>query len=185
MGASPATAAGLAASGSCWSSKQACSASRELHADRRRRLPAMRACRTATEPGRRVRAMIKLVFTLCRREGMSREEFQRYWREQHAPLVKRHAEALRIRRYVQTHARDTDLGEPISASRGSAPDAYDGVAELWWDSLEDLVAAYSSEAGQAAGADLLEDERRFIDLPRSPLWLGEEHVGVGWRPWGT
>jgi uncharacterized protein (TIGR02118 family) len=122
--------------------------------------------------------MIKLVFTLRRREGMTREEFQRYWREQHAPLVRRHAGTLRIRRYVQTHARDTDLDGILAASRSSEPSFYDGVAELWWDSLEDLVAAYSTDAGQAAGAELLEDEQRFIDLPGSPLWLGEENVVV-------
>jgi len=123
--------------------------------------------------------MIKLVFSVRRREDMSREEFQRYWREQHAPLVKRHAQTLHIRRYVQTHARDTDLDETLSGSRGSELQVYDGVAELWWDSLEDLAAAASSEAGQAAGQELLEDERRFIDLSRSPLWLGEEHIVIG------
>ncbi len=123
--------------------------------------------------------MVKLVFTLRRREGMSREEFQRYWRERHAPIVKRHAETLRIRRYVQVHARETPIDDALSASRESEPGSFDGVAELWWDSLEDLIAAYSSEPGQAAGAELLEDERRFIDLPRSPLWLGEENVVVG------
>ena len=123
--------------------------------------------------------MVKLVFSLRRREGMSREEFQRYWREQHAPIVKRHAETLRIRRYVQVHARETPIDDALSASRESEPGYFDGVAELWWDSLEDLIAAYSSEPGQAAGAELLEDERRFIDLPRSPLWLGEENVVVG------
>ena len=122
--------------------------------------------------------MIKLVFTLRRREDMTREEFQRYWREQHAPLVKRHAEALRIRRYVQVHARDTDLDEAIAGPRGSEPGVYDGVAELWWDSLEELVAAFSSDAGQAAGQELLEDEQRFIDLPQSPLWLGDENVVI-------
>ena len=122
--------------------------------------------------------MIKLVFTLRRREDMTREEFQRYWREQHAPLVRRHADALRIRRYVQVHARDTDLDEAIAGPRGSEPRVYDGVAELWWDSLEELVAAFSSDAGQAAGRELLEDEQRFIDLPRSPLWLGEENVVI-------
>ena len=53
--------------------------------------------------------MIKLVFSLRRREDMTREEFQRYWREQHAPLVERHAKTLAIRRYVQTHAQDTEL----------------------------------------------------------------------------
>jgi hypothetical protein len=45
--------------------------------------------------------MIKLVFTLRRRDGMTREDFHRYWREEHAPLVQRHAEILHIRRYVQ------------------------------------------------------------------------------------
>src|ERR1700736_4654972 len=122
--------------------------------------------------------MIKLVFNLRRREDMTREEFQRYWREQHAPLVKRHAEALRIRRYVQVHARNTNLAEPLAVTRGSEPRFYAGVAELWWDSLEELVAAFSSGAGQAAGRELLEDEQRFIDLPRSPLWLGEENVVI-------
>ena len=122
--------------------------------------------------------MIKLVFTLRRSESMTREEFQRYWREQHAPLVKRHAGALRIRRYVQVHARDTGLDEAVSVARGSDPRFYDGVAELWWDSLEDLIAAFSSDEGQAAARELLEDEQRFIDLPRSPLWFGEENVVI-------
>jgi uncharacterized protein (TIGR02118 family) len=122
--------------------------------------------------------MIKLVFTLRRREGMSREDFQRYWRDEHAPLVRRHAEALRIRRYVQVHTRETPLDEALVASRGPEEPAYDGVAELWWESLDDLLAGYSTDEGQAAGAELLEDEKRFIDLTRSPLWLAEENVVI-------
>jgi uncharacterized protein (TIGR02118 family) len=109
---------------------------------------------------------------------MTREEFQSYWREQHAPLVRRHADALHIRRYVQVHARNTQLDEALAAPRGSEPRFYDGVAELWWDSLDELVEAFSSDAGQAAGQELLEDEQRFIDLTRSPLWLGEENVVI-------
>jgi len=123
--------------------------------------------------------MIKLVFTIRRRDDMTREEFQRYWRENHAPIVKRNAETLRIRRYVQVHARETELDEALAASREGQANVYDGVAELWWDSLEDLMAAYATPEGQAAGAELLEDEKRFIDLPRSTLWLGEENVVVG------
>jgi uncharacterized protein (TIGR02118 family) len=122
--------------------------------------------------------MIKLVFTIRRREGMTREEFQRYWRDEHAPLVESHAEVLRIRRYVQTHARDTGLDDALSATRGSEPGYYDGVAELWWESMEDLVEVGMSEEGQVAMRALLEDEQRFIDLPSSPLWLGEENVVI-------
>ena len=56
---------------------------------------------------------------------------------------------------------------------------YDGVAELWWDSLDELRAANASPEGQAAGLELLEDERKFIDLARSPLFFGEEKAIVG------
>ena len=118
--------------------------------------------------------MIKLVFSLRRRPEMTREQFQAYWRDQHASLVSRHAEALRIRRYVQTHARSSEIADAQSSARGSEPDLYDGVAELWWDSVEDVLAAVSTPAGQLAATELLEDERRFIDLERSPLWIGEE-----------
>jgi uncharacterized protein (TIGR02118 family) len=122
--------------------------------------------------------LIKLVFTIRRREGMTREEFQRYWRDEHAQLVERHAEVLRIRRYVQTHARDTEADAALAGARGSEPGHYDGVAEIWWDSVEDLLEVSSSEEGQVAANALLEDERRFIDLPSSPIWLGEVNVVI-------
>jgi uncharacterized protein (TIGR02118 family) len=122
--------------------------------------------------------LIKLVFTIRRRPGMTRDEFQSYWRNEHARLVERHADVLHIRRYVQTHARETDADAVISGARESEPGQYDGVAELWWESIDDLLAASSSEEGQIAGAALLEDERRFIDLPNSPIWLGEENIVI-------
>ena len=119
--------------------------------------------------------MVKLTFVLRRASHLSREEFQRYWREQHAPLVAKHAEALRIHRYVQLHTVDDPANEALRASRG-APEPYDGVAELWWKNAEDMAAGMTEPAAQAAGAALLADEKRFIDLANSPLWLGEEHV---------
>ncbi|MEJ7717280.1 MAG: EthD domain-containing protein, partial [Thermoleophilaceae bacterium] len=119
--------------------------------------------------------MIKLAFTLRRRPDLSREQFQRYWREQHAPLVRGHAETLRIRRYVQLHTRETAADEGLREHR-SHEEPYDGVAELWFDSVEDLMAAFGNPEGQTAAAELLEDEARFVDLQRSPIWLGEENV---------
>jgi hypothetical protein len=55
---------------------------------------------------------------------------------------------------------------------------YDGVAELWWDSIDDALANPTPER-QAAGLELLEDERKFIDLSRSPLWFGQERPIFG------
>ena len=119
--------------------------------------------------------MIKLVFCLRRMPQLSREEFQRYWFERHAPLVRSHAATLKIRRYVQTHTGEQALNDALQTSRGG-PDAYDGVAELWWDSADALASATATPEGQAAGAALLEDERRFIDLARSPLFVAVERV---------
>ena len=121
--------------------------------------------------------MIKLSFCLHRLPHLSREAFQKYWFENHAPLVAKHRETLRIRRYVQLHSVTDQFNDLIRASR-SAPEMYDGVAELWWDSLEDIVADPTPER-QAAGLALLEDERKFIDLARSPLFFGNERPIFG------
>ena len=118
--------------------------------------------------------MIKLTFCLHRLPGMTTEAFQKYWHENHAPLVAKNSQILRIRRYVQLHSLSHPLNQTIRATR-QGPEMYDGVAELWWDSIEDALADPTPER-QAAGLELLEDERKFIDLSLSPLWFGQEKV---------
>ena len=122
--------------------------------------------------------MIKLTFCLTRLPHLSREDFQAYWRNTHAPLVASVAETLQIRRYVQLHSLPHEANAAVRASR-EAPPEYDGVAELWFDSLDALAANGQRPEARAAAALLLEDERRFIDLAKSPLWWGEEKPIVG------
>ena len=122
--------------------------------------------------------MIKLTFCLTRLPHFTRAAFQDYWFNTHAPLVASVAETLQIRRYVQLHSLPAELNAAVRAGR-EAPPEYDGVAELWFDSLESLAANAQREEARAASALLLEDERRFIDLARSPLWWGEEKPIVG------
>jgi uncharacterized protein (TIGR02118 family) len=121
--------------------------------------------------------MVKLTFCLRRQAHLSLEEFQQYWLETHGPLVRRHARALGIRRYVQLHSIDHPLNAGLRESR-EGPEGFDGVAELWWDSLEELMTAGATPEGREAALALLDDERRFIDLEKSPLWLGHEKTIV-------
>jgi len=120
--------------------------------------------------------MVHLIFCLRRLPHLSRAEFQRYWRETHAPLVKAHAGTLGITRYVQAHTIDPPGTQGIAA-RG-APDPYDGVAEIWLD-LETLQSAMNRAGALEAGRILLADERRFIDLPNSPIFITEDNVVIG------
>ena len=122
--------------------------------------------------------MIKLSFCLRRLPHLSREEFQRYWLEKHGPLVRQHAKALGIRRYVQVHSLEGPASEGLRASRG-APEEDDGIAELWFDTEDVNSVVRTTDEARAAGRALLEDERKFIDLARSPLWLGEEKPIIG------
>ena len=116
--------------------------------------------------------MIKLTFCLTRQPHLSRAEFQDYWRNHHAPLVKSFQDALKIKRYVQVHALADELSLPLRGPRG-APDGYDGIAELWWEKIEDMAS--DDPQARKAGRALLEDEKKFIDLANSPLWLSIEH----------
>lgn len=122
--------------------------------------------------------MFKIVFCLRRRPDLTPEQFDSYWRDTHAPLVRRHAAALGIRRYVQSTRFESDLAAAAAKVR-NAPAPFDGAAELWFDSLEAVQAGFATEAGRAAGRELLEDEARFIDLENSPIWFATEREIVG------
>ena len=126
--------------------------------------------------------MIRLTFVLRRKSDLTREEFQEYWRRRHGPLVAKHSSRLGMLRYVQVHTLDDAANEQMAEARGGMEPPYDGVAELWWWSRERIVEALAQTEAQDAGAELLEDERRFIDLERSPLWFAHEYPQVNATP---
>lgn len=106
----------------------------------------------------------RLVFLLRRQPHLTRQQFQDYWWEHHRLLVAARAEVLGISRYQQVHT--------VSHLGPEGADEYDGVAELWFDGP---AATGSREQIATAGRELLDDERTFIDLARSPIFLGVEH----------
>ncbi|HZP26522.1 MAG TPA: EthD family reductase [Dehalococcoidia bacterium] len=86
--------------------------------------------------------MIKVFSLLKGRTDWSAEKFQRWWLEEHVPYAKK---LPRLRKYK------------VCITKGSTthPDnpAFDGVAELWFDSVDDLLHAWNvSEEGKAAVA---------------------------------
>ncbi len=60
--------------------------------------------------------MIRLTFLLRCQPGMSLDDFQVYWKNEHGPLVASHAIHLNALRYVQVHT----LEDPISAAAAKA-----------------------------------------------------------------
>ena len=120
---------------------------------------------------------MKIIYCLKRLPELTVGEFQRHWRDVHAPLVRQHQHVLRIMRYVQVHTETSEMSERLRAFRGS-PEPYDGVAEIWYESREALETLGRDPAARAASRMLLEDERRFVDTARSPIWIGDEHLVI-------
>ena len=108
--------------------------------------------------------MIKLIVAVKRNAAMTPAEFHAYWRTEHAAKVRALAATARyVRRYVQAHTLDTEYaaGEP----------AYDGTAELWFDSVADKDAFYSDPDYLAHVAP---DERVFADMALSRFLVTRE-----------
>jgi len=81
--------------------------------------------------------LIKSISLLTRRPEISHEEFVRHWVDIHAPLA--HA-VPRLRRYVQSHI----LAERTRPDIPTLAVDIDGIAELWYDSVDDLRFAMAS-----------------------------------------
>ena len=117
--------------------------------------------------------MIKLIMCLKRRSDISREEFQSYWKDKHGPFFMDNAHVMRTKKYVQSHTLSSPLNEGMRASR-EMMEAFDGVAEVWFESEEDLMAAMGSAEMAELGPKLVADENNFIDHAQSSAFIVEE-----------
>lgn len=118
--------------------------------------------------------MIKLTFLIKRNPAWQPEQFHGYWRGNHAALIKKHAATFGIQRYVQIHAAEDPRMQPANPSFPS----FDGVAELWFGSQENLDSWFQNQTpgAIAAGKEIRADERKFIDRANSPFVIGEEEI---------
>jgi len=127
--------------------------------------------------------LLKLAFLLRRKPGMSRQDFQTYWRETHAPIVTKYKESGYTAQYVQCHTRETSMTDAARRSRAGEgnplPDIYDGIAQIYWNDVSDIQKGIDHPLGKEGGRAMFQDEKNFIDLPNSPLFYGDEHVIIG------
>jgi len=104
--------------------------------------------------------MIKRMTQWSPREGMSREEALRYWREEHAPLLER---VPGVTRYVQNLC--------IPGPDGAEP-PYAGLGEVWFESLPAVHTAMESAEWHA----VIADAATFMDTERISAAWADEHA---------
>ena len=107
--------------------------------------------------------MIKSIALAHRKTGITREEYNKYWKEQHAPLAARLIPGLR--RYVQNHFVDV----PGIEYHG------DGIVEMWYDNVEAFQRSMEFIHSDA-GKELVKDGSKFAEMKPGGLWIVQEHV---------
>ena len=120
--------------------------------------------------------MFKVFAFLKRKPGLDEDEFWRHWFDVHAPLV---AGAPAFRRHAQRYVVNRAL--PGASIPELTLSDLDGAGELWFDTLDDLIATIRDPAFHGpVEADLAS----FADPARTILLVCEESVQFD-RGFGT
>ncbi len=107
--------------------------------------------------------MIKSISLAYRKKGLTREEFSKYWLEQHGPMAARVFPGLR--RYVQNHFV-TIPGREVEG---------DGIVEMWWDDIKAFENSMKF-LETPEGRSLALDGAKFAEMKGGGPWVVVEHV---------
>lgn len=108
--------------------------------------------------------LVKTVFQLKRKPGMSLADARKYWLEVHGPIV---CKLPGLRRYVQSHLLD--------GAYNYAEPKWDGVAQLW---VDDVAAMQRMLESREFTEGAWPDGEKFLDLSLARSFVAQEHQVV-------
>ena len=113
---------------------------------------------------RKVKYMVKVIAMLKRKDGLTLEEFLRYWQDQHGLLL------LKLFPGLQKCVQNSPVRLP-----GGRELQFDGIVELWFDDLESWRKAADFYLGDE-GKPIRDDEEKFLDKSKLVFFIAEEKL---------
>ncbi|RYY22051.1 MAG: EthD family reductase [Sphingobacteriaceae bacterium] len=116
--------------------------------------------------------MIKLCVLCPKRPDLTLEEFKDHWKNVHGPLFSSQPEVKQyVKKYIQVHS----TGEQID-NAGFPPVSYfDGITEIWFDSMEDIPKVFGSKNFEK---NIAPDEAKFIDRDKIQWIYATENIVI-------
>ncbi|HZU78300.1 MAG TPA: EthD domain-containing protein [Acidimicrobiales bacterium] len=111
--------------------------------------------------------MVILTCLVRRKPGMSPEEFHRYWRDHHGPLVMATESGSHVLHYEQHHRALEDYGAEDDGG-------FDGVTVQWFASRADYDAHVAASDFPRVWADI----EAFLDVDRLSYVVTDDTVVV-------
>ena len=91
--------------------------------------------------------MINAITIIKKKQGLTYEKFQNYWKNEHAEIVTR---SPLVGTYVQSH--------PIYNDKLTFEDTIDGIAEIWFDDTNAMRSLAATKEYQ----DIQNDEKESV-----------------------
>ena len=107
--------------------------------------------------------MINAITIIKKKQGLTYEKFQNYWKNEHAEIVTR---SPLVGTYIQSH--------PIYNDELTFEDTIDGIAEIWFDDTNAMRSLAATKEYQ----DIQNDEKVFIDGSAVRLIIAEDKITV-------
>ena len=121
--------------------------------------------------------MIKLLQCVRKQPELSDLDFRQRWREYGEELAKL-ADEMNAVRVVLDTTFVIDLNRQLRDVRGSLP-AFDGVAEIYWESGPELLRATEKDEMQERIDRLRDFQESFMKVAESSIFLVSEAVISG------
>ena len=104
---------------------------------------------------------IKSIGLVTRKNGMSVQDFQAYWKNVHGPIAKKISV---VRRYVQSHTK-------VAGYNREPKPSWDGIGITWFDSVDEM----RKSVGTPQYDSTLADGAKFTEINSQNLMLTREH----------
>ncbi|KAF2840325.1 hypothetical protein M501DRAFT_1015385 [Patellaria atrata CBS 101060] len=120
---------------------------------------------------------IRVQVFVNRREGLSEEEFNRYWAHEHGPLATEWLRRCGIIKYTQYHTTSEHkaLGKKMLDATGREALEFDGAADFYVQKYEDFESAFLDQEYQDK---IRPDELKLIDMDTIRVTIGVEYIVI-------
>ncbi len=121
--------------------------------------------------------MVRISYLMRRLPHLSLADFQSYWSDKHPQAAPADSfSTLGVKRYVQVLPLETEARNLVIGPRTGLIEPFDGIAELWVESIEALERDWSTDKAKEYLEIFFKDEQNFIDWTRSTIIVSNENI---------
>ena len=117
--------------------------------------------------------MVRMIYCVMRKEGVSLQDFRNYFDGEHKELVCELAKELKATEFSQSLTLMVERNFTMMIRRGTEM-PYDGVIEMWWDNATGFEKISENAETQRKTDNFFNQASQYVDLTKSRMCFTEQ-----------